>query len=160
MAIRWRKDAFFSCGEEGEPYHPAGFGPNATVGVGFDFQDGSIFFTLNGQFLGDAFEHARHRPTVGAEGALHAAVALHEPGDSARFNLGQERFAFDLEALALARQRTRAVELEACLTPGMLVLGCEVHPNAGVGLILLAVSLAIGVGHYVIVAGVLFSINP
>ena len=63
--------------------------------MGFDFEDGSIFFTLNGQFLGDAFEHARHRPTVGAEGALHAAVALHEPGDSARFNLGQERFAPD-----------------------------------------------------------------
>ena len=69
--------------------------------MGFDFQDGSIFFTLNGQFLGDAFEHARHRPTVGAEGALHAAVALHEPGDSARFNLGQQRFAFDIGALAL-----------------------------------------------------------
>ena len=41
-------------------------------------------------------------------GGLHPAVALHEPGDSARFNLGQERFAFDLEALALARQRSRA----------------------------------------------------
>ena len=39
---------------------------------------------------------------------------------------------------------------------GMLVLGCEVPPNAGVGLILLAASLAIGVGHYVIVAGVFF----
>ena len=50
----------------------------------------------------------------------------------------------------------QAVELEARLTPGMLVLGCEVPPNAGVGLILLAASLAIGVGHYVIVAGVFF----
>ena len=43
-------------------------------------------------------------------GGLRPAVALHEPGDSARFNLGQERFAFDIEALALARQRTWAME--------------------------------------------------
>ena len=38
---------------------------------------------------------------------------MHEPGDSARFNLGQERFAFDLEALALARQRSRAAAAAA-----------------------------------------------
>ena len=117
---KWRKDCSFSCGDEGDPYHPAGFGPNATVGVGFDFGDSSIFFTLNGQFLGNAFDnvddsltHTRRRmgrclDTGG--GGLRPAVALHEPGDSARFNLGQERFAFDIEALALARQRTWAME--------------------------------------------------
>ena len=123
---KWRKDCNFSCREDGEPYHPAGFGPNATVGVGFDFGDSSIFFTLNGQFLGDAFmdvddslTHARRvrnttsmtRSWLGLGlGGLHAAVALHEPGDTARFNLGQGRFAFDIEALALARQRTWAME--------------------------------------------------
>lgn len=117
---KWRKDCSFSCGDEGDPYHPAGFGPNATVGVGFDFGDSSIFFTLNGQFLGNAFEHAddsltHTRRRMGrcldtGGGGLRPAVALHEPGDSARFNLGQERFAFDIEALALARQRTWAME--------------------------------------------------
>ena len=88
--------------------------------MGFDFDDSSIFFTLNGQLLGVAFERAddsldhnlRNLLILGAgprtTGGLHPAVALHEPGDSARFNLGQERFAFDLEALALARQRSRA----------------------------------------------------
>ena len=45
-----------------------------------------------------------------------AVAALHEPGDSARFNLGQERFAFDLEALALARQRSRAAAAAAAAT--------------------------------------------
>ena len=112
--FRWRKDSFYSCGEEGEPYHPAGFGPNATVGVGFDFEDSSIFFTLNGQFLGDAFEHAddsldnSHRVGIHipvGEGGLHAAVALHEPGDSARFNLGQERFASDTRPKASPEPR-------------------------------------------------------
>ena len=77
--------------------------------MGFDFEDQSIFFTLNGKFLGVAFENADD--TRGQ--VLHPAVALHEPGDSARFNLGQERFAFDLEALALARQRSRAAAAAA-----------------------------------------------
>ena len=46
----------------------------------------------------------------------------------------------------------QAVELEAGSAPGMLVLGCEVPPNAGVLLILLAVGLAVGVGQYVLVS--------
>ena len=86
--------------------------------MGFDFEDKSIFFTLNGKFLGVAFENGidpmADRPILDMNlGGLHPAVALHEPGDSARFNLGRERFAFDLEALALARQRSRAAAAAA-----------------------------------------------
>ena len=77
--------------------------------MGFDFEDQSIFFTLNGKFLGVAFENADDSRAA----VFHPAVALHEPGDSALFNLGQERFAFDLEALAFARQRSRATAAAA-----------------------------------------------
>ena len=103
---KWRKDRSFSCGEQGQPYHPAGFGPNATVGVGIDFGERSLFFTLNGRFLGVAFTDVDpSRPgsaTALLPTSLYPVVALHEPGDSARFNMGRERFAFDLEAHALS----------------------------------------------------------
>ena len=59
--------------------------------MGFDFEDQSIFFTLNGKFLGVAFSDVDRGP-------LFPAAALHEPGDACRFNLGQQPFAFDLEA--------------------------------------------------------------
>lgn len=104
---KWRRDRAYQCGETGDPFLQGGFGANApaTVGVGLDFADGSIFFTVNGKYVGVAFDIYDE---LRSDAPLYPAVALHEKGDRARFNLGHERFAFDLEAHAAATEAARA----------------------------------------------------
>tara|TARA_B110001452_G_scaffold6885_1_gene6217 strand:- start:262 stop:1356 length:1095 start_codon:yes stop_codon:yes gene_type:complete len=104
---KWRRDRSYQCGEQGDPFLQGGYGGNgpATVGVGLDFADGSLFFTVNGKFVGVAFEISVE---LRSHAPLFPALALHEKGDRARFNLGHERFAFDLEAHWVATQAARA----------------------------------------------------
>lgn len=70
------------------------FGFNDTVGCGLDYSNRSIFFTLNGKFLGTAFSEVRTSlelyPTVGID--AHCSV---------RFNFGAQPFAFDLHSFIL-----------------------------------------------------------
>lgn len=85
-------------------YYGPRFGAGDTVGCGLDYARREIFFTLNGEYLGVAFEdvmaHAPLYPTVGID-SLHP-VSL---------NFGEAPFDFDLDAYQ--GLRASAVESKA-----------------------------------------------
>jgi hypothetical protein len=58
------------------------------VGCGIDYVHGSLFFTLNGRFLGTAFSKLQEqafRPTIGVDACVTVTV-----------NFGRDPFQFDL----------------------------------------------------------------
>ncbi|DAZ99400.1 TPA: hypothetical protein N0F65_005302 [Lagenidium giganteum] len=86
-------------GGEWQPFGPSWGNVNAAtdedaaafiVGCGVNMLSNQLFFTLNGQLVGNA-------PVALPEGEYTAAVALHAFGDSAILNMGTVPFAFDIE---------------------------------------------------------------
>ncbi|RUS17269.1 concanavalin A-like lectin/glucanase domain-containing protein [Endogone sp. FLAS-F59071] len=70
------------------------FGPKFfmgdTIGCGINFKTKSIFFTMNGELLGIAFE------SVPLRYPLYPFVALNNPGDRVEINFGVRAFKFDV----------------------------------------------------------------
>jgi hypothetical protein len=96
----WDSESFGYHGDDGAIFHGRGrqlasygpsFGHGDVVGCGIDYRDRSVFFTLNGQFLGTAFSDLKSglslHPTVGIDAAVTTA-----------FNFGKEPFEYDLPA--------------------------------------------------------------
>ena len=99
----WDNESFGYHGDDGAIFHGRGrqlgtfgptFGVNDVVGCGLNYKDMSIFFTLNGKYLGTAFSDIQFKskskgidlyPTVGID--AHCTV---------RFNFGMKPFSFDL----------------------------------------------------------------
>lgn len=94
----WDDDSFGYHSDDGAIFHGQGhslatygptFGANDTVGCGIDYKKHSIFFTLNGKYLGEAFhdvkEDLKLYPTVGID--TNAKIF---------FNFGLKPFLFPL----------------------------------------------------------------
>lgn len=92
----WDKESYGYHGDDGAIFHGRGyrlaeygprFGPGDTVGCGINYTTRTIFFTLNGLFLGDAFYSVEGSlfPTVGIDAAVDISL-----------NFGRAPFKFDL----------------------------------------------------------------
>lgn len=85
----------FHGGGRGRPYGPS-FGCGDTVGCGLDTLGGKVFFTKNGQFLGDAFEIDGAQPSRGFGSRGYFPVVGIDSRSSVTVNFGARPFAFDL----------------------------------------------------------------
>jgi hypothetical protein len=108
----WEPNSFGYHGDDGGIYHETGswairqygplFGAGDTVGCGIDYLNRAIFFTLNGQFMGYAFESLR-LPALLQD--LYPTVGLINTNWPIQLNFGCERpFVFDL-ATMIAEQK-------------------------------------------------------
>lgn len=95
----WDMESYGYHGDDGAIYHGRGrqlgafgstFGLDDTVGCGINYVDRSIFFTLNGKLLGEAFKN------VSTELALFPTVGI-DSRCSLQFNFGLTPFVFDLK---------------------------------------------------------------
>ncbi|KAI9346818.1 hypothetical protein DFJ73DRAFT_599342, partial [Zopfochytrium polystomum] len=77
------------------PYHADGFGQGDVVGCAYRPVTGDVFFTLNGEYLGEAFS-LKPRRTDGNTRMLHfhAAVGA-DAGCVAECNFGTAPFAYE-----------------------------------------------------------------
>lgn len=97
----WEQDSYGWHGDDGKLFSGDGvtstsdsygppFGPGDVVGCGLDYTNGAVFFTLNGQYMGVAFENA--------SGGLYPVVGL-DALSMITFNFGAnpaKPFVFDL----------------------------------------------------------------
>ena len=81
--------SYWAAGRHGDYSVPFGAGKGDVVGCGVT-PARDVFFTLNGQCLGNAWMPACNQ-------VLYPAVALHEKGDCAWVNLGSRPFEYDAE---------------------------------------------------------------
>lgn len=72
-------------------YYGPRFGAGDTVGCGLDYARKEIFFTLNGQYLGVAFD------SVVPDTPLYPTVGI-DSRHPVSLNFGEAPFAFDLDA--------------------------------------------------------------
>ncbi|KAF9186926.1 hypothetical protein BGZ51_001236 [Haplosporangium sp. Z 767] len=79
---------FGGCGN-GRPFGPV-FTTGDTIGCGINFRDMSLFYTLNGDYLGVAFRDLR--------GSLYPTVGMRTTGEIVEANFGQQEFMFDIES--------------------------------------------------------------
>ena len=85
---------FHDCGYKvGEFPSVTGFGPGDTVGCGYNYIARSIFFTLNGTFLGTAFQDVDL--SLHKDGCLYPTVGMDSTCEI-QFNFGQTPFQFNL----------------------------------------------------------------
>jgi hypothetical protein len=60
------------------------------VGCGYFFSKNSIFYTLNGKFLGWAFKNVENNN-------YYATISLHSLNEKVTVNFGKQNFIFDIE---------------------------------------------------------------
>ncbi|KAG0251447.1 hypothetical protein BG011_007601 [Mortierella polycephala] len=94
----WELDSWGYHGDDGNIFGGCGngrpFGPVFTtgdmIGCGINFRDMSLFYTLNGDYLGVAFRDLR--------GSLYPTVGMRTTGEVVEANFGQQKFMFDIES--------------------------------------------------------------
>jgi hypothetical protein len=111
LGFRGEDGRKFGGNARGAIYGPF-FSTGDVIGCGYNFLTRDVFFTKNGRSLGVAFSKVA--------GRLFPTVSLHSPGETVRFNFGQELFRFDLEAfrrdeLAAHNARILAAPFDASL---------------------------------------------
>ncbi|PNP43228.1 hypothetical protein THARTR1_11126 [Trichoderma harzianum] len=99
-ALGWESGSWGFHGDDGRVYHGSGTGlgrsyaepwsSGSTIGCGVDFNNRSIFFTVNGEFKGRAFKGDDIR------GQLYPAVFLHPGNASGKIvaNFGHQEFKY------------------------------------------------------------------
>eukprot|EP01035_Chromulina_nebulosa_P033188 gene33188-44432_t len=97
----WDNESYGYHGDDGAIFHGRGrqlgtygpkFGVHDTVGCGLNYNNMSIFFTLNGKYLGTAFQDIKfNKPNVD----LYPTVGIDAPC-TVQFNYGKTPFRFDL----------------------------------------------------------------
>ena len=97
----WDNESYGYHGDDGAIFHGRGrqigtygpkFGFNDTVGCGLNYNNMSIFFTLNGKYLGTAFQNIKFsKPDID----LYPTVGIDAPC-TVQFNYGKTPFRFDL----------------------------------------------------------------
>jgi hypothetical protein len=102
----WEPDSFGYHGDDGGIYHELGhavrqygplFGAGDVVGCGIDYLAGAIFYTLNGQFMGYAFENL---PSESLQQDWYPTVGLDNTNWPVQCNFGCEQpFVFDLTTI-------------------------------------------------------------
>jgi len=76
----------------GMPYGPT-WNKDDIVGCGWEPSSQKVFYTLNGKYLGVAFENV--------VGSFYVAVGLHTHGARIKVNFGQEPFFFDTHTFVI-----------------------------------------------------------
>lgn len=108
----WDEFSYGYHGDDGSKFHCQGagtkygqrFGVNDTIGCGIDYQEKSIFYTLNGCFLGYAHKLEEEQvqrdwfPTVGVDS--HAVCQV---------NFGKKPFAYDLQDMIQQTKQKNSV---------------------------------------------------
>ena len=85
--------------KEGKPYSHYGFSLNDTVGCGLVLGKREVFFTLNGKYLGPAFQDVNLGDVKKNNCKLFGAICLQSQGEEIISNFGgQQPFLFDLQA--------------------------------------------------------------
>lgn len=112
----WDAESFGYHGDDGAIFHGQGkhlssygprYGLQDTIGCGLNYADRSIFFTLNGAYLGTAFADIT---SLRAEGdAFFPAVGV-DANHSVRFNFGMRPFRFDLRSFLLNNELTSTLD--------------------------------------------------
>ena len=108
----WDRQSFGYHGDDGGIFHSSGgmlktygpkFGSGDTIGCGIDYVSKGIFYTLNGRFLGYAFENIEHNlldtdlyPVVG----LDSNFPIH-----LNFGTDNESFQFDLSRFIMKHEK-------------------------------------------------------
>ena len=126
----WDDDSYGYHSDDGAIFHGRGrqlatfgpsFGAGDIVGCGLDYSDFTIFFTLNGHFLGTAFtldrllmEGVDTDTDIGGGGSVTGGIDLYptvgiDAAASVLFNFGREPFAFDLVRYCAKREREVAM---------------------------------------------------
>eukprot|EP00658_Telonema_sp_P-2_P084178 TRINITY_DN9273_c0_g2_i2.p1 TRINITY_DN9273_c0_g2~~TRINITY_DN9273_c0_g2_i2.p1 ORF type:complete len:133 (-),score=32.82 TRINITY_DN9273_c0_g2_i2:95-493(-) len=75
------------------------FGPGDTVGCGIDFRHSQVFFTLNGEYLGPAFDSGQ----IDLNQPLYPSAGI-DCLNLIEFNFGERPFQFDLARHELGTQ--------------------------------------------------------
>jgi hypothetical protein len=105
----WRRATYGYHGDDGRLYLEAGFGkvwgPTYTtgdvIGCGINFSVGQLFFTKNGEFLGNATTTKK----LCYRDQYYAIAAMHSIGSAVAINFGTEDFVFDIAAHILRLQQ-------------------------------------------------------
>ena len=90
---------------DGKIYHDKAkgdaFGPKFkqkdVVGCGYYFSKNSIFYTLNGRFIGWAFNNVEFNN-------YFATISLHSLNEKVTVNFGKQNFLFDIEGFYISKQ--------------------------------------------------------
>ncbi|KAJ3100601.1 hypothetical protein HK100_004686, partial [Physocladia obscura] len=81
------------------------------VGCGFDFEKSCVFFTLNGRFLGTAFEKIPLTP-------VYPAVGVHDPNEIVEVNFSASAdypFTFDFAGFVQREKKTQQIQIKDTL---------------------------------------------
>lgn len=70
------------------------------IGCGYYFSKNSIFYTLNGKFLGWAFKEAEYYP-------YYPTVSLHSLNEKVTVNFGKKSFLFDIEGFYIKQMQEK-----------------------------------------------------
>jgi len=136
--VGWETGTVGYHGDDGCLYTGSGkghaFGPTYSeedvIGCGVNFVRKKVFFTKNGNYLGDT---AYPLSTSGDQ--LYAAFGMKSPGESAQANYGLAPFSFDIEGYIQKQQRGYSQEKSSMITDDrlgpnllpLLILGHLIH---------------------------------
>jgi len=82
--------------QKGDSFGPK-FKQSDIIGCGYYFSKNSIFYTLNGKFLGWAFRSVEY-------GNYYATISLHSLNEQVTVNFGRKNFLFDLEGFYIVNK--------------------------------------------------------
>ncbi|KAJ2157431.1 hypothetical protein GGF46_004512 [Coemansia sp. RSA 552] len=118
----WDHGSWGYHGDDGHGFggtgHGAKFGPQYstgdTVGCGMDFMRRRIFFTLNGLFLGYAFD------ALSSPKDLYPCVGMRTPAEHVTANFGREPFVFDIDGYVASAREEALRQVHAAPVTGLL----------------------------------------